>query len=484
MQGEGRQPASVTLAVTVSTALAPTRHASAPHRSRLPDWWGWVVVGLIALVALLTWLPAADLPLGDSNEGRILARLAIQARNFWELGPVESAWGSSMIPFHFGGNYAHHPPLTNFAQIAVAGALGQDEWQIRLFGYLNGLATLVLIPVLLRTLRVGWSATLLATGALAVTPMFWMYGRVGGGFALIAGLAALVVYLRRTPAPSGWMIVLGALVTAATVMLSWVAAATAALFWVWLVWARRLDRVSIALAGGGLAGAAITAAWILGATDLGELTSHAATRAGGQFTFGEFLASQGEHALLLLPVWFLVLVIPALAAGLVDHRTRAIVAVTTLVAAVWTFAPQEGAMTHNFWNLNWLLPVTVGIAALVDAVLTRVPSRWAAGLAVALGLGLVLALVGTVRGPTLRREVGAGAEAGALLVEHSPFRPGRALQLGLAGPRWVSWYWDRPVREATAGILEEAPARTMVVLRLDRLPPSSPLKRPSRRPSQ
>ena len=48
------------------------------------------------------------------------------------------------------GNYAHHPPLTNFAQIAVAGALGQDEWQIRLFGYLNGLATLVLIPVLLR----------------------------------------------------------------------------------------------------------------------------------------------------------------------------------------------------------------------------------------------------------------------------------------------------------------------------------------------
>ena len=157
-----------------------------------------------------------------------------------------------MIPFHFGGNYAHHPPLTNFAQIAVAGALGQDEWQIRL-GYLNGLATLVLIPVLLRTLRVGWSATLLATGALAVTPMFWMYGRVGGGFALIAGLAALVVYLRRTPAPSGWMIVLGALVTAATVMLSWVAAATA-LFWVWLVWARRLDRVSIALAGGGSLG--------------------------------------------------------------------------------------------------------------------------------------------------------------------------------------------------------------------------------------
>ena len=41
-----------------------------------------------------TWLPAADLPLGDSNEGRILARLAIQARNFWEMGPVESAGGA------------------------------------------------------------------------------------------------------------------------------------------------------------------------------------------------------------------------------------------------------------------------------------------------------------------------------------------------------------------------------------------------------
>ncbi len=433
------------------------------------------MVGLIALVALLTWLPAADLPLGDSNEGRILARLAIQARNFWELGPVESAWGSSMIPFHFGGNYAHHPPLTNFAQIAVAGALGQDEWQIRLFGYLNGLATLVLIPVLLRTLRVGWSATLLATGALAVTPMFWMYGRVGGGFALIAGLAALVVYLRRTPAPSGWMIVLGALVTAATVMLSWVAAATAALFWVWLVWARRLDRVSIALAGGGLAGAAITAAWILGATDLGELTSHAATRAGGQFTFGEFLASQGEHALLLLPVWFLVLVIPALAAGLVDHRTRAIVAVTTLVAAVWTFAPQEGAMTHNFWNLNWLLPVTVGIAALVDAVLTRVPvtlggrpgrgarsgSRPGAG-----GHGARPDVAARSWG---RRRSGGPARRALALPPGTcaPTRAGRPsvgfVVLGPSGTRG-----HRRHR------LEEAPARTMVVLRLDRLPPEFP----------
>ena len=135
-------------------------------RRTLPSWWGWVVVALIVLTTLLTWLPVIDLPLGDTNEGRILGRLAIHAQNFWEKGPAGSAWATDFSPFHLATNYAHHPPLTNLAHVVVAGTLGQDEWQLRLFGYLSGLATLVLIPALLRTLRVEWGPTLLATGAL------------------------------------------------------------------------------------------------------------------------------------------------------------------------------------------------------------------------------------------------------------------------------------------------------------------------------
>ena len=119
-------------------------------RGALPSWWGWVVVALIALATLLTWLPVMDLPLGDTNEGRILARLAIHAQNFWEKGPAGSSWATDFSPYHLVTNYAHHPPLTNLAHVVVAGTLGQAEWQLRLFGYLSGVATLVLIPALLR----------------------------------------------------------------------------------------------------------------------------------------------------------------------------------------------------------------------------------------------------------------------------------------------------------------------------------------------
>ena len=178
--------------------------------------------------------------------------------------------------------------------------------------------------------------------------MFWMYGRVGGGFALIAGLAALVVYLRRTPAPSGWMIVLGALVTAATVMLSWSPLPPPPCSgYGWSGHAGSTGSLSPSPAG---------ARWGRDHRRLDPRrhrsgrTLQSRRHSGGRSVHLRRVPRQPGRARPLLPVWFLVLVIPALAAGLVDHRTRAIVAVTTLVAAVWTFAPQEGAMTHNFWN--------------------------------------------------------------------------------------------------------------------------------------
>ena len=141
---------------------------------------------------LISWLPQIGLPLGDSHEGRILARLGMQAANVWRLGLVGSGWGNRAPAVRRQRHLAHHPPLVNLLHVVAAGILGGDQpWHLRVPGYLAGLATVVAVALLLRALRFGWVPTLLAVGAMAVTPMFWVYGRLGAGSPCSPGLPPL-----------------------------------------------------------------------------------------------------------------------------------------------------------------------------------------------------------------------------------------------------------------------------------------------------
>ncbi len=98
--------------------------------------------GAMTGAVLISWLPQIGLPLGDSHEGRILARLGMQAANVWRLGLVGSGWGTVLQPYDANGIYAHHPPLVNLLHVVAAGILGGDQpWHLRVPGYLAGLAT-------------------------------------------------------------------------------------------------------------------------------------------------------------------------------------------------------------------------------------------------------------------------------------------------------------------------------------------------------
>ena len=210
---------------------------------------------------LLTWLPQIGLPLGDSHEGRILARLGMQAANVWRLGLVGSRWGTSLEPYDPNGFYAHHPPLINILHVIAAGMLGGDQpWHLRIPGYLAGLATLVAVALLLRALELGWAPTLLAVGAMAATPMFWVYGRLGAGFSVLAGFAAIVAHLRRIERPGRGVVATAAVLAALTVLLSWPGAIGGALLGAWL-WRRRgLDGITRLVLGGWCCGALLLVA--------------------------------------------------------------------------------------------------------------------------------------------------------------------------------------------------------------------------------
>ena len=277
---------------------------------------------LVTGAMLLTWLPHIGLPLGDSHEGRILARLGMQAANVWRLGLVGSRWGTSLEPYDPNGFYAHHPPLINILHVIAAGMLGGDQpWHLRIPGYLAGLATLVAVALLLRALELGWAPTLLAVGAMAATPMFWIYGRLGAGFSVLAGFAAIVAHLRRVERPGRGVAATAATLAALTVLLSWPGVIGGALLGAWL-WRRRgLDGITRLVLEGWCCGALLLVVWLAGSGGGADLVTRASDRIAAIDPAG-FVERQWWFATELFTWWWLLLVIPALVAGFGDRRTR------------------------------------------------------------------------------------------------------------------------------------------------------------------
>lgn len=455
---------------------------------------GWTAAVAIAAAVLLLWLPDLNLPLGDSDDGRILARYGLQARNYWELGPSASDFGARVEPFIRSGfevapgetppdaavTYAHHPPLQVFVTVASVGLLGDNPTALRLAGFAIGAATVLLMVALLRGRGLEWGPVLLAAAAMAATGFFYIYGRLGVGFSLVVAAVALVAHLRDAPRPSRKLLAAGAAVAALAAMQSWIAMAAVGLLvlWLWIT----VGAKSAALrwvAAGALLGAVVTAAWILNATGPGELSDQVVTRTdpsvGG---FSDFLSRQWRFASYFTPTWLRWLAAPALIAGLADRRTRLAVAVTLAVAAAWTFGLRQGAWVHVLWNFPWLAPVTIGLAALADAArrLIRGRGRLAAAAGIAAAALIAVTAFRTVTGETRAAYLTDPAAAGSVVEQaaeaaapgSAPF-PGRFwVAGGVTTPRWVSYYLDVPVW--TLDRLDDLASGDMVLVRLDRLP--------------
>ncbi len=429
---------------------------------------------MIALIVLATWIPDADLPLGDSDDGRILGRFGLQARNFWEDGPAASGYGSSMAPYGAAINYAHHPPLMNFVQIASVGVFGQNVVSLRVLTFLLGAATVPAMAALLRSRGLAWGPTVLAVAAMAATGFFFVYMRQGGGFSLIVAATAMVAYLRDREGEVPWWGAAGAAaLAAATAMQSWIAMAAMGLLILWLFAGKRLAPITWWVALGGLAGVAISAGWILNATDLSELTGQVETRTDtAAFGLGEFLSRQWEFAGRLTPGWFRWLAIPALIAGLVDKRTRVPTAITLGVAAAWTFGLQEGAWVHVLWNLPWVAPVTIGLAVIFDTVRQRLPSSARPLAAAVAGLVVLVSWWGLLSGPTRDTFLADPARAGEIFAERQPEAGTTWVWItpGVSTARWISYYWDLPVRTLQEQNLTDLGPSDFVLVNIDRIP--------------
>ena len=427
------------------------------------------MVALVGLVAA-SWLPAFDLPLGDNHEGRILGRFGLQVRNFQELGMTGSGFASDWSPYA-GSNYAHHPPLVNGLHVAISSLFGTGEWQLRLLGYFSGPVTIVGMAVLLRDLRLRWSAVLLAIAVTISTGYFWLFGRLGLGIALIVWTIVAIRRLVEATTPSGRLTGGAALLSFVTVVSSWQGMALGALLGIWL-WRRRGFDGPTLIVGTAMTLAALAVGmWIASASGIGSLIAHVEDRSSEvEFGLVEFVVRQLAYFWLFLPVWYLALTIPALIAGLRNEATRVLTAITFGITVLFSLVLFENSYVHEYWNYPLLLPVAIGMAVLFDRWIDSGRRRpmvglWLIGLAAAGWIGF-LSL-----GGTSQERFDGPASAGSLVQIVAP-APGqdRAFFAGVAAPRWLSYYWDLPVGPLTPDLVQTLPAETRAIVYLEDLP--------------
>jgi hypothetical protein len=451
---------------------------------------GGALLALLTITVLVTWAPSLGAGLGDNHEGRILGRHALHVQNAQADGLAASGWLSDWSPYvgrpeGDQTSYSHHPPLLNLGYYLTAQVLPvRVDTAMRVFAYLLGVAALPVGAGILRRLGFAWVPVLVATTAVAVTPLFWAYGRLSGNVTLLLAMTLAVVRVAEPRSIPARELAVASTVPLAAVIAGYLGLATAALLGLWLLARRGLDRVTLSVGIAMAVGAAITLAYVVGNTGGSEIGAQLEMRTqGGDFTAGEFLARIATWSRELLPVWWRWLLLPAaLVAGLVDRRTRPLTAITATVAAAYVLGLPNGSFIHDYWIFPVLLPVWFGIAVLVswlllgrpDAGRTErmiTPSRTALGLAVGVliaGVGAAGALAADVPSRYVLAPQAAGDLARA--TEPAPGQQRAWRTAGMAAPRWLSLYWDLPPALVGRAEVIEVPDADLVLVRLDTLP--------------
>jgi Dolichyl-phosphate-mannose-protein mannosyltransferase len=388
-----------------------------------PAWSRMVAVGILGvlIVAFVTsgwWRFTA--PFGDNHDGSNAGVWIDAGRAIVELGPLSSRLGSRLVS---GGVYAHHPPLIAWIMAVTDWVGGGNAFADRLPLIVGAVACVALLALLLRDLGLTWLA---AAGGIAIalgTPMFFVYGNMVDTLplSLPIGLALLVLWNRRLGASFAprWLLATAA---ALCVLSSWEAALLAGVMCLASLVLARRDRVLlrrfVPLFVGAAIGAALVALWLLWASGtFSEVLDQLRTRSGSGATpvgVRESLRLQWQHLghTMGFVRWLL---FPAAIAGLWYPRTRVVMAVLVLTCVAYPLALREAAALHEFWDIWFVAPLAIGLAAIIDAA-NRVGRSQIIRpvVAIAACVLVVLSLAQSVVGDSepaqvFRRGAGAGA---------------------------------------------------------------------------
>ena len=437
-----------------------------------------IAVSILALFLLVSWFPALGLPLGDSHEGRVLGQFALHMKNFWNLGVVDSSFGASWEPFS-EIPYTHHPPALTFLHVVVSTVVGEGLRQIKLISYVAGILTVPAFFYMGKSLGINAKAVVVSVLLLITTPWWWVYGRLGLGFlpnVLMIGTiwSAMLNFSKRR-------IVFASLATLFAVSASWHGVFLMP-FLCFQVWRRRkFDKLTLSLLGAGFIGGLVIFLWVSQGGGLAELGDHIGERVESNWTWGQFAERQWDFANTLLPLWYIVLALPAFLFGVFDFRTRFLTISLTLMVLVFAVVPSNGAWIHDYWNFPILLALFPGFAVISEWVICFIKEKSRSvfknntkvmPLTAFLLLFSVLAVI--LNPKDLHNEYfDKRSDAGRLVSEIEPASTQRfAWHLPqVPWPTWVSYDWNLPTRViSNVEELGTVPSDDIILLRIDRIP--------------
>jgi len=444
----------------VATEAEPTSAEPPRPKADRADRWGWLGVGAITAVLAISWIPRLNLPFGDNHMGRIISRYALHLANLHEKGLVGSDFGADWEPYSSAA-YAHHPPLLNILTALFGAFPGDQPIEIWIAPYLLALLVVPAGAALLRGFGMRWPTTLLAVGLMASTTFFWVYSPIMFDLGPILLISAVVVPLRKKGYnPPRWLLVTACVAAVLATLVSWPGIGFAGAMGLWLLLGRRkIDKVVLWVGGAMLFGLLLSLTFIVGVSGLADLSNQAEFRTqGGTFTAQQFVERQGRNLTTLLPIWYVILLVAGVIAGLWDRRTRVYMAFAVLFNVFWTFGLNNGAYIHDYWDYPVLILGLVGMGALLDRVIAWLPARvtvlgaGVAGLALAAWLGYIA--VGKIDYNYVDRPT----DAGTLVSQNGP-APGQTTAWvtggGLSTPRWLAYYWDLPTGGITPQVLAD-----------------------------
>ena len=435
-----------------------------------------VAVSIMALFLLVSWLPAFGLPLGDSHEGRVLGQFALHMKNFWSMGVMDSSFGASWEPFS-DIPYTHHPPVLTFLHVVVSSVFGEGLRQVKLISYVAGILTIPALFSMGKNLGVNEKAVLVSILFLITTPWWWVYGRLGLG--LLPNILMIGTIWATIVNPSKRKIVFASLATFFAVAASWhgVFLMPFLCFQTWR--RRRFDRVTLALMGASALGGLVIFFWVTQGGGLSELGNHIGERVEKDWTWGEFVERQWHFAKNLLPIWYLILALPALVSGLIDSRTRFLTASLSLMVLTFAIVPSNGAWIHDYWNFPILLALFPGFSVMSEWVISAIGERFKiinrkAIASIGSGALLFLVLLAALKPTELHEKYFIEtSDAGILIAEIKlPRNQRTAWHLPqVAWPTWVSNKWGMSARNLlNAEDLGTVPSDDVVLFRIDRMP--------------
>lgn len=414
-------------------------------------------VPLLAL-ALLVVLGAAfvlrnacdlDLPFGQSDEGLNAAVWGEGSRSYRELGPIESVFGGRRID---GRAYATHPPFLLTATAATETVAGEHRWATRAPAWLGALASIPLLYVLLRRLRVAPAVAAAAVVAGLGTPMFFVYGWMLDTPVVAFPLAVAAAAVWLAPGRDRRHLVAAVAISVLVGLAGWQASLFVLLLGLWsLVVGRRAGRSgaeALPWLGGVATGLALSLAWcwwVYG--DLRTLWEKFTLRTGGEHRgLLDMVTYQGRWTAVLLGVGLAGLVGSLVA--LRDQRFRALTACALASVVLYDLLFRSAASAHPFWNYQVLLAVVLGWGYLLErlhAVLTRdgLPAS-----AMVVAGACVVAALGIVPDSSARAAIRAGATPVPLL--QAAVAPTQAT-IGYLGDLtmpddWILYELRRPAR--------------------------------------